>query len=138
MLRATSGCFVSQICSPATSAARRPATPTSQGPDVLPVLECLDVVFFDTDRVRAALPRRARFNSDEALIEFADAIRMSEDRQILDIMIRRKTGEITLIPYRRAVREGGTSGGWRADPLYRRFEILRLPFQFPGQRSVFG
>jgi hypothetical protein len=72
---------------------------TSQGPDVLPVLEYLDVVFFDTDRVRTALPRRARFNSDEALIKFAqraDGIRMSGDRQILDMMIRRKTGEITL------------------------------------------
>jgi hypothetical protein len=30
-----------------------------------------DVIFFDTDRMRTALPRRARFNSDEALIEFA-------------------------------------------------------------------
>ena len=32
-----------------------------------------DVIFFDTDRMRTALPRRARFNSDEALIEFASA-----------------------------------------------------------------
>ena len=58
-----------------------------------------DVIFFDTDRMRTALPRRARFNSDEALIELAqraDGIRMSEDRQILDMMIQRKTGEITL------------------------------------------
>ena len=58
-----------------------------------------DVVFFDTDRMRTALPRRARFNSDEALIEFAQragGIKMSEDRQILDMMIQRKTGEITL------------------------------------------
>jgi hypothetical protein len=49
--------------------------------------------------MRTALPRRARFNSDEALIEFprrAGGIKMSEDRQILDMMIRRKTGEITL------------------------------------------
>ena len=28
-----------------------------------------DVIFFDTDRMRTALPRRARFNSDEALID---------------------------------------------------------------------
>ena len=80
-------------------AAHRPATSTSQGPDVLPVLECLDVVFFDTGRMSTALPRRARFNSDEALIEFAQragGIKMSEDRQILDMMIHRKTGEITL------------------------------------------
>jgi hypothetical protein len=58
-----------------------------------------DVIFFDTDRMRTALPRRARFNSDEALIEFAQragGIKMSEDQQILDMMIQRKTGEITL------------------------------------------
>jgi hypothetical protein len=30
-----------------------------------------DVIFFETDRMRTALPRRARFNSDEALIDFA-------------------------------------------------------------------
>src|ERR1700758_1204928 len=44
-----------------------------------------DVIFFDTDRMRTALPRRARFNSDEALIEFAQragGIKMSDDRQI--------------------------------------------------------
>ena len=53
----------------------------------------------DTDRMRTALPRRARFNSDEALIEFAQragGIKMSEDRQILEMMIQRKIGEITL------------------------------------------
>ena len=58
-----------------------------------------DVIFFDTDRMRTALPRRARFNSDQTLIEFAQragGIKMSEDRQILDMMIQRKTGEITL------------------------------------------
>ena len=58
-----------------------------------------DVIFFDTDRMRTALPRRARFSSDEALIEVAQragGIKMSEDRQILDMMIQRKTGEITL------------------------------------------
>ena len=58
-----------------------------------------DAIFFNTDRVRTALSRRARFNSDEALIEFAQRagwIKMSEDRQILDMMIQRKTGEITL------------------------------------------
>jgi hypothetical protein len=59
-----------------------------------------DVIFFDTDRMRTALPRRARFNSDEALIEFAQRagrIKMSEDRQILEMMIQRKISEITLI-----------------------------------------
>jgi hypothetical protein len=58
-----------------------------------------DVIFFDTDRMRTALPRRARFNSDEDLIEFAQragGIKMSEDRQILEMMIQRKIGEITL------------------------------------------
>jgi hypothetical protein len=67
-----------------------------------------DVIFFDTDRMRTALPRRARFNSDEALIEFAQragGIKMSEDRQILDMMIQRKTGEITLNLTRRAVHQ---------------------------------
>jgi hypothetical protein len=56
-----------------------------------------DVIFFDTDRMPTALPRRARFNSDEALIKFAQragGIKMSEDRQILDMMIQRKTSEI--------------------------------------------
>jgi hypothetical protein len=51
--------------------------------------------------MRTPLPRRARFNSDEALIEFArraGGIKMSEDRQILDMMIQRKTGEIILNP----------------------------------------
>jgi len=45
--------------------------------------------------MRTALPRRARFHSDEALIEFAQrggGIKM----QILEMMIQRKIGEITL------------------------------------------
>jgi hypothetical protein len=53
-----------------------------------------DVIFFDIDRMRTPLPRRARFDSDEALIEFAQragGIKMSEDRQILEMMIQRKT-----------------------------------------------
>ena len=53
-----------------------------------------DVIFFDTDRMRTALPRRARFNSEFA--QRAGGIKMSEDRQILEMMIQRKTGEITL------------------------------------------
>jgi hypothetical protein len=58
-----------------------------------------DVIFFDTDRMRTALPRRARFNSDEVMIEFArraGGLRTSEDRNIFDMMIQRKSGEITL------------------------------------------
>ena len=57
------------------------------------------MIFFDTDRMRTAPLRRAGFNRREALIEFAQragGIKMSEDRQILDMMIQRKTGEITL------------------------------------------
>src|SRR5271156_114294 len=58
-----------------------------------------DVIFFDTDRMRTALPRRARFNSDEAMIEFirrAGGPKTLEDRNILAMMIERKSGEITL------------------------------------------
>jgi hypothetical protein len=38
-----------------------------------------DVIFFDTDRMRTALPRRARFNSDEALIKFARGVGLLHD-----------------------------------------------------------
>jgi hypothetical protein len=58
-----------------------------------------DVIFFDTDRMRTALPRSARFNSDEVMIEFArraGGLRTSEDRSIFDLMIQSKSGEITL------------------------------------------
>jgi hypothetical protein len=80
-------------------AARRSATSTHKVLMSFRYWNAWDVIFFDTDRMRTALPRRARFNSDEALIEFAQragGIKMSEDRQILDMMIQRKTGEITL------------------------------------------
>jgi hypothetical protein len=46
-----------------------------------------------------ALPRRARFTTDEALIEFtrrAGGPKTLEDRNILDMMIQKKSGEITL------------------------------------------
>ena len=58
-----------------------------------------DVIFFNTDRMRTALPREARFTTDEALIEFtrrAGGPKTLEDRNILDMMIRKKSGEITL------------------------------------------
>ena len=80
-------------------AALRPATARHKVLMSFRYWNAWDVIFFDTDRMRTALPRRARFNSDEALIEFAQragGIKMSEDRQILDMMILRKTGEITL------------------------------------------
>jgi hypothetical protein len=59
-----------------------------------------DVIFFDRDRMRTALPRRARFTTDEALIEFtrrAGGTRTLEDRNILEMMMRQhKSGEINL------------------------------------------
>ena len=58
-----------------------------------------DVIFFNTDRMRTTLPRRARFSTDEVLIEFAGragGCRTLEDKNILDMMIKRKSGEITL------------------------------------------
>jgi hypothetical protein len=58
-----------------------------------------DVIFFDTDRMRTALPRRARFTTDEALIEFtrrAGGPRTLEDKNILAMMMQKKSGEISL------------------------------------------
>jgi hypothetical protein len=58
-----------------------------------------DVIFFNTDRMRTALPRRARLSTDEALIEFtrrAGGTKALEDRNILAMMIQKKSGEITL------------------------------------------
>lgn len=58
-----------------------------------------DVTFFNTDRMRTALPRRARFSTDEAMVEFirrAGGPRTFEDKNILAMMIQRKSGEITL------------------------------------------
>jgi hypothetical protein len=58
-----------------------------------------DVIFFNTDRMRTALPRKARFATDEALIEFtrrAGGPKTLEDRNILAMMIQKKSGEITL------------------------------------------
>jgi hypothetical protein len=58
-----------------------------------------DVIFFDTDRMRTALPRRARFNSDEAMTEFvrrAGGPKTLEDKNILAMMMQKKSGEITL------------------------------------------
>ena len=58
-----------------------------------------DVIFFNTDRMRTALPRKARFRTDEALIEFtrrAGGPKTLEDKNILAMMIQKKSGEITL------------------------------------------
>jgi hypothetical protein len=58
-----------------------------------------DVIFFNTECMRTALPRRARFTTGEALIEFtrrAGGPKTLEDRNILTLMIQKKSGEITL------------------------------------------
>jgi hypothetical protein len=50
--------------------------------------------------MRTPLPRKARFTTDEALIELtrrAGGIRMQEDRQILDLMVQHRSGEIPLV-----------------------------------------
>jgi hypothetical protein len=57
------------------------------------------VCFFEGDRHRRQLPRLAFFNSDEAMVEFANRAggpRTLEDRNIFDMMMRRSFGEITL------------------------------------------
>jgi hypothetical protein len=57
------------------------------------------VVFWQSDRMRTPLPRKARFTTDEALIEFtrrAGGPKTLEDRNIFTMMIERKSGEITL------------------------------------------
>lgn len=58
-----------------------------------------DVIFFDTDRMRTALPREGALTTGEALIEFtrrAGGPKTLEDRNILAMMIQKKSGEITL------------------------------------------
>jgi hypothetical protein len=57
------------------------------------------VVFWDTDRMRTPLPRKARFNSDEVMMEFirrAGGPRTLEDKNILAMLMAKGTGEITL------------------------------------------
>jgi hypothetical protein len=62
--------------------------------------EVWSVVFWDNDRRRTPLPRKARFTSDEAMVEFirrAGGTRTLEDRNILEMMMQRhRSGEITL------------------------------------------
>jgi hypothetical protein len=58
-----------------------------------------DVIFFNMHRIRTALPRRARFTTEEGLIEFtrrAGGPKTLEDRNILVMMMQKKSGEITL------------------------------------------
>jgi hypothetical protein len=57
------------------------------------------VCFFEGDRHGRQLPRLAFFNSDEAMVEFADRAggpKTLEDRNIFEMMMRRSFGEITL------------------------------------------
>jgi hypothetical protein len=57
------------------------------------------IQFFECDRLRTALPRRAAFQGDEAMIEFihrAGGLKTLEDRNILEMMMLRNFGETTL------------------------------------------
>lgn len=60
---------------------------------------CWFVVFWNNDRMRTPLPRKARFTNDESMIEFArraGGCRTLEDKNILDMMMKRKSGEVAL------------------------------------------
>lgn len=60
---------------------------------------CWVVVFWNKDRMRTPLPRKARFTTDESLIEFArraGGCRTLEEKNILDMMMQRKSGEVAL------------------------------------------
>jgi hypothetical protein len=60
---------------------------------------CWLVVFWNKDRMRSPLPRKARFTTDESLIEFArraGGCKTLEDKNILDMMMKRKSGEVAL------------------------------------------
>jgi hypothetical protein len=60
---------------------------------------CWFVVFWNNDRKRTPLPRKARFTTDESMIEFirrAGGTKTLEDKNILDMMIERKSGEVAL------------------------------------------
>jgi hypothetical protein len=57
------------------------------------------VVFFDSDRRRTLLPRKAFFNSDQALVEFVrrgNGAKTLEDKNILEMQMKRNSGEVTL------------------------------------------
>ena len=56
------------------------------------------VVFWDNDRMRTPLPRKARFTSDEAMVEHPRAgySMTLENKTILEMMLQRKSGEINL------------------------------------------
>ena len=57
------------------------------------------VMFFDADRKRSLLPRKAFFNSDEVMVEFirrGNGPKTLEDRNILEMQMKRTFGEVTL------------------------------------------
>jgi hypothetical protein len=58
------------------------------------------VVFWDNDRMRTPLPRKARFTTDEAMVEFirrAGGAKNLEDKNILEMMMQqRRSGEVDL------------------------------------------
>lgn len=58
------------------------------------------VIFFDGDRRRTALPRRAFFNSDEVMTEFirrGGGLRTLEDRNIFEMQLAKNFGETELL-----------------------------------------
>jgi hypothetical protein len=60
---------------------------------------CWFVVFWNKDRMRTPLSRKARFNADETMIQFirrAGGCKTTEDKIILEMMMKRKSGEIAL------------------------------------------
>ena len=55
--------------------------------------------FGTTTECGGPLPRKARFTTDESLTEFArraGGCRTLEDKNILDMMMKRKSGEVAL------------------------------------------
>ena len=62
------------------------------------------VVFWDNDRMRTPLPRKARFTTNEAMVEFirrAGYPMTLENKTIVDMMLQRKSSEITDEQYRK-------------------------------------
>jgi hypothetical protein len=60
---------------------------------------CWFVVFWNKDPMRTPLSRKARFNADETMIEFirrAGGCKTLEDKNILGMMMERKSGEVAL------------------------------------------
>jgi hypothetical protein len=57
------------------------------------------VSFFEGDRKRSLLPRKAFFNSEETLTDFvrrAGGIKTLEDRNIFEMQLKRNFGDVNL------------------------------------------